>query len=312
MRVLVGCAGIVLLGLVPGCAHPLAQMMVSTPNRHSLLRGESNPLPPIEGLVVDQTFRVDVGPPKANLSVSILEPKGPKGVEPAGTVLVIHGILGRAATMLRTGCMLSEAGYRAVLVDLRGHGRSTGDQLGFGDLESRDLSQVIDELEKRKLLAGKVAVYGISYGATTAIHLAGNDPRICAVVAVAPFASIREEVPHFGRTMVPGLGWLIPERVYQESLDEAGQMANFDPDLDTAEAAIRRTKAQVLILHGTQDMVVPHKNGVRLNEAAPDHSKLVSLPCLGHSTAWLDPKGDVAKNAREWLDRWMLDGQKSP
>lgn len=289
-----------------GCQNPLAQLMVGSPNRHNPIPGDVNPVPPIESLAVDQTFRVPVGPPEANLSVSVIEPK-PKGAVPVGTVLVVHGIFGRSATMLRTGHMLADAGYRAVLMDLRGHGRSTGNTLGFGDLESRDLMQVIDELEKRKLTAGKIAVYGISYGATTAIHLAGNDPRITAVVAVAPFSNIREEVPHFSRTMVPGLGWLIPERVYQDSIDEAGRLGNFNPDLDTAEAAIRRTKAQVLIIHGKADMVVPYQNGVRLHEAAPDHSELVSLCGIGHTTAWLDPMGDVAKNARDWLNRWLLD-----
>ena len=58
----------------------------------------------------------------------------------------------------------------------------------FGLQEAKDLSQVVDALGQRGLLAGNLGVYGISYGATTAIHLAAADRRVRAVVAVEPSA----------------------------------------------------------------------------------------------------------------------------
>jgi pimeloyl-ACP methyl ester carboxylesterase len=48
--------------------------------------------------------------------------------------------------MLPAAKELAEAGYRAVLVDLRGHGRSTGKYTTFGVQAAKDLSQVIDAL----------------------------------------------------------------------------------------------------------------------------------------------------------------------
>jgi alpha-beta hydrolase superfamily lysophospholipase len=71
---------------------------------------------------VDQQFQVKVGPPEASLSVSVIEPEG--GIEQTkGTVLVLHGVHTRSFWMLRQVKDLAGAGYRAVLVDLRGHGR---------------------------------------------------------------------------------------------------------------------------------------------------------------------------------------------
>jgi len=257
-------------------------------------------------LGVDRQFWIKVGPPEAWLSVSLVEPEASMQ-PPRGTILVLHGILVRSATMLPVANALAKAGYRAVLVDLRGHGRSTGKYLTYGVQDAKDLSQVIDDLQRRNLLAGRLGVYGISYGATTSIHLAAADRRIRAVVAVEPFSTAREEVPHFARMVAPGVGLLIPEKTYQQSLDEAGQIAHFDPDAADAVKAIQRTSAPVLIMHGKNDWIVPHEQSERLHAAAPDHSELELIPYLGHVGLWVDPGGHVAQRARDWFDRWIGD-----
>ena len=173
-----------------------------------------------------------------------------------------------------------DAGYRAVLVDLRGRGRSTGKYMTFGLQEAKDLSQVIDALAEKGLLAGGLGVYGISYGATTSIHLAAVDRRVRAVVAVEPFSTAREEVPHFARVMAPGVGLLIPDKTYQQSLDEAGRIAHFDPDEADAVKAIQRTSAPVLIVHGTNDWIVPHRaeRAFARRRAGPQRAGVGPLP----------------------------------
>ena len=286
-------------------AQPLAEVIASVPNRINPWAAETNPLPPIERLLgVDQQFWVKVGPPEASLSVSLVEPRG-KSQAPRGTILVVHGVLDRSAVMLPQARALADAGYRAFLVDLRGRGRSTGKYMTFGLQEAKDLSQVIDTLERRGLLAGNLGVYGISYGATTSIHLAAADRRVRAVVAIEPFSTAREEVPHFARVVAPGIGLLISDKTFQDSLDEAGRIAHYDPDEADAVKAIQRTSTPVLIMHGTNDWVVPHQQSESLHAAALDHSELVLVPYLGHVAMWVDPGGHVAQRARDWFDRWL-------
>ena len=288
-----------------GCIAPLGPLIATAPNGMNPLAGEANPLPPVESLSgVDQHFWVRVGPPEASLSVLVVEPD-PQAGPPKGTVLVVHGIYSRSFWMLGTARMLAESGYRAVLVDLRGHGRSSGKWLTYGIRESRDLSQVIDALEDRGLVSGRLGVYGISYGATTAIHLAGRDPRIAATVAVAPFSTMRDEVPHYIRTILLGAGAAVSDETYQEAIDEAGEAGQFDPDVASAVAAIRRTRAAVLILHGTNDWMVPHWHALRLRQAAPDRTRLVLIPGFGHVVIWFDPTGQVATESRAWFDRYL-------
>jgi pimeloyl-ACP methyl ester carboxylesterase len=297
------------LGL-SGCVAPLGSMIATAPNRLNPWPADSNPLPPVETLSgVDRHLWVQVGPPEATLSVSVIEPSVQAG-PPRGTVLVIHGIYARSFWMLHTARGLADAGYRAVLVDLRGHGRSSGQWLTYGVQEARDLSQVIDALSAKGLVAGPLGVYGISYGATTAIHLAGEDPRVEAVVAVAPFSTMRDAVPHYIHTILPGTGQALPDETCQEAIDEAGEAGGFNPDVAGALDAVGKTRAPVLILHGTDDWLVPSWHSVRLRDAAADHVRLVLISGLGHVAIWFDPQGEVLARSVAWYDRHL--GPQSP
>src|SRR6478736_4608092 len=84
------------------------------------------------------------------------------------TIVLLHGYMLSKETMLPWALQLAQAGYRVVLVDLRGHGQSTGAQVGFGKYEVNDLRQVLDWLQARGECDEAVGVLGFSYGATLA------------------------------------------------------------------------------------------------------------------------------------------------
>jgi pimeloyl-ACP methyl ester carboxylesterase len=292
------------IACLAGCACPLSCLMVSAPNRFNPLAGTCNPLPPMESWVADRHFWVRVGPPDATLSVSIIEPSGGA---PRGTVLVLHGIYVRSITMLPQARALARAGYRAVLVDLRGHGRSTGKYLTYGVREAQDISQVIDALQVQDLIAGPIGVWGISYGATTAIHLAAYDPRVRAVVAIEPFGMVRPEIRHFGRLLMPGVACFISDAKLDGIVNEAAAKAGFDPDGSDAVDAIAETSTPVLLMHGTDDWVVPCWNSIALQQAAPDRSQRIPIFGGGHASLWFDRDRRVSSNALRWFDRWLTD-----
>jgi pimeloyl-ACP methyl ester carboxylesterase len=277
--------------------------MASAPNRFNPLVGPSNPLPPLESLVADRHLWVPVGPPTATLSVSIIEPKG--GVPPKGTVLVLHGIFARGISMLPQARALAFAGYRVALVDLRGHGRSTGEFLTYGVREAQDISQVINALEQEQLSAGPIGVFGLSYGATTSIHLAACDPRVMAVVAVEPFAMVRPEIQQFGSVIAPEIACFFSDAQIQRAVDRAGMLAGFDPDHSDAIDAIQQTSAAVLLLHGTDDWIAPYWNSFVLGQAAKGHCERIPIPHGGHISLWFDMDGTVSAHAIKWFDRWL-------
>ena len=82
-------------------------------------------------------------------------------------------------------------------------------------------------------------------------------------------------------------------------------MAGFDPDGSDALDAIQRTSAPVLLLHGTDDQLVPYWNSVALTEAGCGHTERISIPGGGHVSLWFDLNGSVSKHMLEWFDRWL-------
>lgn len=308
---------ILLLGWLASCTSQfrefVAQATVTGPNTFRAIDPAEDP--PIERLRdrgVSRQLRVDAGPegsPDASLSVWIVDPPSlaADGKRPRGTILVSHGIQDRKESMLGIGRMLADAGYRAVLVDSRSHGRSTGRWLTFGVLESRDLSRVIDELERRELVAGGIGAYGISYGGSTSIQLAGRDERVKAVVAVATFTSMRDTVPRHVRLYAPVVGWFMSNKTLQRIVSRSGEIAGFNPDDASPLSAIGRSNAQFLLLCGEDDFRIPPSHGERLREAAPDRSKLV-IAEGDHATVSADRSGLLRRETLEWFDRWLSAG----
>jgi pimeloyl-ACP methyl ester carboxylesterase len=147
------------------------------------------------------------------------------------------------------------------------------------------------------------------------LHLAAIDDRVRAVVAVAPFDAMRDEVPHYWRTFTLGLGHAISDSTFDAAVDRAGEMGGFWPDASVVSGAIRQSRAHVLVLHGEEDWLVPPGNGAAIHLAAAPRefgdSELVLLPKLGHVTIWFDPGGDVARRSVEWFDR-QLQGRVAP
>jgi alpha-beta hydrolase superfamily lysophospholipase len=236
---------------------------------------------------------VEVGPPGAVLSVAVMDAPSPRG-----TVFVLPGIRDSKESMRGWGEMLVGDGYRAVLVDLRGQGRSTGAYLTYGVQESADLSQVLDTLTAQNVVAGPFGVMGNSYGAATAIEWAAHDRRIEAVVAVSPFASLRAIVPAYGILPAPG-------SFVNRIIALAGDRGGFDPDAASPVDAIARTAAPVLLIHGRSDARIASWHSERIHEAGAGHSELVLVDGEGHETVGAAPRTHLADRSKRWFATYL-------
>jgi pimeloyl-ACP methyl ester carboxylesterase len=93
-------------------------------------------------------------------------------------VILLHGGLGHSGNWGYQVPALVRSGYRAVMIDSRGHGRSTRDARPFAyELMASDVSAVMDTLQLEQ--AGLV---GWSDGACTALILASKAPTRAAGV----------------------------------------------------------------------------------------------------------------------------------
>ena len=59
------------------------------------------------------------------------------------------------------------------------------------------------------------------------------------------------------------------------SVDAAGRLAGFDPDLASPRAAAHATKTPILIIHGSDDTTVPPAESARIADGAPSVSRVI-------------------------------------
>jgi pimeloyl-ACP methyl ester carboxylesterase len=248
----------------------------------------------------NQSLRIAVGPPEASLALWTLEPA--KGTPIKGTVLFLHGFMATHLQLRNAAEALQDAGYRAVLLDSRGFGQSTGSHYTFGVQDAQDLTQVVTALQKKHLCGKTVGVYGTSMGAATAILFAGIDPRVTCVVAVAPFAEIREEVTPFSRQVLGGLGDLLSDSSLNALANAVGNLTHMDLDDAKPLEAITKTRAQILLIHGDADAIIPEAASKKLHAAAQDHSRLVPMPNRGHLDLCFDWRGELTGMTQAWFD----------
>jgi pimeloyl-ACP methyl ester carboxylesterase len=285
-------AAIALLGCLGGaaivCVGPSA--IVTAPNRGVPAAAASKD-------ACEAIARVAVGPPAATLAVQRHDPAG----APLGTMFVLHGIRDRKESMSGWAKHLTGAGYRVFTVDSRGHGASSGDWLTYGVQESRDLSQLIDQLQG--CVAGPVGVMGISYGGATAIEWAAREPRVKAAVSVASFSSLRAVVPLYFRRMFPVVSRLVPSFVMDATVSRSGRMAGFNPDEANPLAAIAQTRTRMLLVHGRADIHIPPGHSEALHAAAQDHSSLLLLDGEDHLTISEERSGRLWSETFAFLAR---------
>ena len=253
-------------------------------------------------------LKVEVGPPKATLAMVELPPadyhvkfisgirtnwEGKKFLtmkyrpetngnfkplkEPA-TIVILHGYMMFKETMAPWASELAQAGYRVVLVDLRGHGQSTGDTVSYGKYETKDLMRMLDYLKAMKLCDEKVGVLGLSYGATVALHWAAADPRVQAVVAIAPYNNPEDAAQRLAKEVkIP-----ISTNALRGAMAIAGQRLGLKWSNWSGVAAMRKLKEPVLLIGGGHDRICLPADIEALKKAAPAGTKVIMIPDVNH------------------------------
>jgi dipeptidyl aminopeptidase/acylaminoacyl peptidase len=298
----VGLSASVLLVVHVAAQTALAAAVALAPNSWSVTAPSGPPPAELGGRDV-RPLITPVGPPVAELASWVIEPEA----QPArGTILLMHGVRMGKESLARMGVALSDAGYRAVLLDLRGHGESSGRYLTYGEVEARDASAVIDAVASRSGPLGCVGAYGFSYGASVALELGARDPRVKAVVAVSAFSSLRSVSGDYREKYLPVPLRLLPDAWFDSAIDDASRLASFDPDASAPLLAVGRSQANMLMIHGAADSQVPERHSRALVGAARGRASLVSVPGAGHDDMPADATGIVRRETLAWFDRWLL------
>jgi len=207
-----------------------------------------------------------------------------------GTVVYLHGVADNRGSSLGAA-RLTERGFDLVAYDSRAHGNSGGDACTYGFYEKRDLSRVLDRIER-----GPIVVIGSSLGAAVALQAAADDPRITAVVAAESFSDLesiaRERAPKF-----------MTEGSIKKALEIAEEQGKFAVGDVSPVRAAARIQVPVLLLHGAVDRETPPLHSQRIFDALAGPKELILVPGAGHNQA-LQPA--VWPRIEAWIAKMVV------
>ena len=195
-----------------------------------------------------------------------------------GTIVLLHDYARQKEFMVPWGMFLAQAGYRVVVVDLRGHGASTGQIISYGKYETADLSQMLDYLKKQGIGKGKVGVLGVGYGGQLALQWAARDPRVGAIVAIAPYARLESVF----EIMAEHMKTPIAPKTLHKAIDGAAERLDIKWADWSGEAAVRRLKQPVLFIGSDKDVLVKPDDLTILGQAAPPGSSTLKVIGISH------------------------------
>jgi dipeptidyl aminopeptidase/acylaminoacyl peptidase len=252
-----------------------------------------------------------------------VRPKNPNGI----WVLLFHGQADNRVGTIGQSEFLLRTGYSVVMMDARAHGASEGSIATYGWLERNDTRAVIDELVRsevgryadEQIHSGKwrvlvedeakpldashfkfvppgtpqpgtpahIFALGESMGAGIVLQSAAADPRIEAVVAESPFASLREATydyaglhksPLLGKTLFAPGAWAL--------LYHGERIAGFPAAEVSPQHAVAARAFPVLLICDENDVVLPCRHAEMIYAAARGRKELWEVPVAFHTAAY--------------------------
>ena len=219
-------------------------------------------------------------------------------------VLVFHGVADNRVGAAAQAQVLLVAGYNVVMMDQRAHGASEGPMATYGWLERNDSRAVVDVLETAEHPHHLFAL-GESMGAGIALQSAAVEARIEAVVAEAPFASLREasydyaglqRYPLLGMTLLAPGAWTM---VYHGEL-----AAGFPAGEVSSEKAAAARPFPVLLICDAADTVLPCRHTKRIYAAASGPKELWVVPRAYHTAALGYEPAEFRRRVLEFFARY--------
>jgi hypothetical protein len=217
-----------------------------------------------------------------------------------GVCVIAHGIRVNQIASIKYAALFHQMGYHVLTYDQRNHGMSEGAITTYGEVESRDLKEIISWLLAHKSIEGlSLITHGESMGGATVLMHAAMDERIDAVIADCSFESFEraliermwreKHIPKWPFLGVTSLIYWLKTGIWLKDI--------------SPRKAIESIKKPVLLIHGAADHYVSISHGKRLYSAAKgnDRCKYLWVPDAGHAKSLRQ----APESYREYVAKWL-------
>ena len=197
----------------------------------------------------------------------------------SAAVLIVPGFWRdrRHPSMVNLARFLTGMGYRAAVVDVRGHGDTEG-VYGFNLHEHHDVAAVAKNLLAQTATISTLTMIGFSYGGAIAISaIARHDLPVSCLLLISPVADFKMISPRLNPFTIhrhiafsqalkrPRFTWTIHSDVKLRSLEDIGKV-----------------RAPVCFVHVKNDWLIGHTHSMALYEKANEPKELHILDIEGN------------------------------
>jgi len=205
-----------------------------------------------------------------------------------GTIILLHGIRAKKEHFYELSNKLALLGFNSIALDLRAHGQSQGAHCTFGVKEKRDISELIDILQKEENITQNIGVWGQSLGGAIGLQALAHDDRLKFGIIESTFSDFKTITNdyvsyHAGFNIRPLTNYLV---------GRAGEIAEFDPDEAKPLESCEKIEQPILIVHGNRDKRISI-NYARANfeKIASKNKTFIEIEGANHLNVW-DIGGD--------------------
>ncbi|PSF37934.1 phospholipase [Aphanothece hegewaldii CCALA 016] len=179
-------------------------------------------------------------------------------------LLYFHGNGGNISYNLGNAYQLHQLGFSVLMIDYRGYGKSEGKFPTEAEVY-RDAQAAWNYLTlERGIAAQQIYLYGHSLGGAIAIDLAIRQPFCAGVIVDNTFTSMRDMAMY-----QPVYRFFPADLILNQRFDNLSKL--------------KLLRVPLLLLHGTEDRLVPPSMSQVLYESATVPKKLLLVPYAGHN-----------------------------
>jgi len=266
---------VVLLALIYGGASwYFSEILLNSPTQTIAAARAEGDTPATSGLPEPEEVRIDAG--EVTLAGWYFDNPADAGCG----LLFLHGFNGTRYHALNWAPLFWERGCDILAYDHRGQGASSPAFFTYGFYEKQDAVIALDWFAARTgLERSQIGVFGVSYGAATALQMAPLTPGLAFVGADSAYSDLREILGYQAESMFP----VIAPLLLPGALKIAELRADFDVDEVAPERAVAVAGMPIFLIHSLTDNYTfsTHSEDIFANS---DHSRTVL-----HLTDWGSP-----------------------
>lgn len=229
----------------------------------------------------------------------------------AATVVVLHGVTQNRTRVLRAAIVLRRAGFNVLVFDGRGHGQSEGRHITYGFHERRDVEVAVEWLiTEKKVDTERIGLAGESMGAAITLQVAAHYPKVKAVWADSPFASLRRVTKEYV-SRITKLPRALLETVLWPAFHVANYRGKFDVDMVEPLALAKQIKCPVYLIHGTADDLISTDHSQNIYDALETKKELWIVEGARHARSIQHSRNEYSERLIKFFKENLNESRES-